>query len=446
MANMNPNKITNSDVNHQTIDSTIYLVNEYVIFLDPISRSQSYGRVISDIDGRHGSVAATMIRSGVTTTSTNYHIEVLGSFSLRDNRLAIELDDLCLHQQKLNEERDGERIAIENNFVDRSPLKTMFFLEENPHMNEFHTAVAVDKAANDTKLLQSLGREKYRMLKQEELFGKQDYVQYDDSALREPPEGYPNTPASAPEEYQRPLSSYLLKNYNPIETSTLVVNKEIKVFPRHVTDSCLPGSVIILSSRELKRPYDLYEERKETIPRIINRVVNIWIAWVRKELLSMGYGLWVGGMQRLRIRKRHIKALKIQTCFRKWLCRNKIENLYKVIVRGRRRRWKDMHKQFEYCPKTTLKCYSFNQVLFFRTLTGAHKHARYTRFHIITIIRFACKKRKILEKFFFYHWLNYIRSMPKELLCHFTTLCVDIDEEPSPENITGEYIIYFFLT
>ena len=235
------------------VDGTPKLsVNEYVVFYDPVSRKESFGQIISDLDLRH-SVGETIIRGGSLTVGILYRIVILGVLSDDETCRVKQLNFLCRLQENVIKQKLN--ISIVSKFIDTSQFKAVLDLPDVPHRNRFKVATAIDAAVRDIELLRRVGNASYRYIQKNGLIdGKFDHhtiVRYKPIfgsllyyhinsewismyylffnryivIITEPPEGHdPDlkfvnigfipAPTDQPEKYLRPPSSLITKRPN----------------------------------------------------------------------------------------------------------------------------------------------------------------------------------------------------------------------------------------
>ena len=121
----------------------------------------------SNVDRRHGLVAETIIRSEVRNSipTLSFEIGFIGHLSPLRAVFISQLQKLCKQQDKLNRVKEKSCIKISNHIVDRTNMKTFHSLKETSHRNEYYTALAVNKAVSDIKIVQKEGWKAYWRLR-----------------------------------------------------------------------------------------------------------------------------------------------------------------------------------------------------------------------------------------------------------------------------------------
>ena len=72
--------------------------------------------------------------------------------------------------------------------------------------------------------------------------------------------------------------------------------------------------------------------------------------------------VWKGQMAYLRLRREHQLATMVQAHFRRWQCRDVLNQCYLKIIAARKRQWRELHRMMDYCDKDTPGCYSVDKV------------------------------------------------------------------------------------
>ena len=77
------------------------------------------------------------------------------------------------------------------------------------------------------------------------------------------------------------------------------------------------------------------------------KVQAILDKWVKREVMFqklVAMERWKDRMAYLRDRQSHIAATRIQTHFRRFMCREVLNQCYLKIIAARKRQWREMHR------------------------------------------------------------------------------------------------------
>ena len=387
----------------QFYGNAAYNSGEILLFIDPVTSEQAFGRVISEWDFRHGSVAPSIIRgdkSGV------WYI--------------VEMIDLIANVGSLE---DVIKVIQE-----QQPPKEYPVLEDVQDIPYRHDII---KARDYNDLVKALnkvlkyGPINHLNLPDDNRFRKngnntnsgQEFLEHDDENDNKNNEDSDNEDQFSLSLAKKPKHARerLYKHY--------VGNKDI--------DRCL--KILVLGEAELCR----VDERAKLLANakfsFLQEFLSKRFFSIFQTMISRGFYIWKDSMESLRIWKMHKCSQKIQSIARRWLCRDVIDKKYDEWEAELYRRWHKLHERFEFCAKDTPYAVTMDNQLYFRTINGANKYSRYLRKMVMLVWNTVDRKRQKLIRLYLRIWKDAIAIFNESDLefGHFHPHAIDIEHEGS---------------
>ena len=466
-----------------------YHVDEKLIFIDPVTRQESFGRVISEWDLRHGCAAAPSIRRG-DGSGVWYMIEVLGLLSEIGN-----IDELI----KMIHAKPPPPILPE--FADD--------VQSIPYREEFNHAREVNAQIQAVRDIQQLGPRRH--YKPELLYvqprGAEELMDQasvgggggsgggggfggDDSTADDGQQSLSNEswgwggpsptqqqqqrqpektkaqeaeelaliPVSPREASQRSfhdalhhpieigpgaksMQAQLLQTRGPTKNAREATMREAQRLQRML-------SVVLLPETALTRAEDLIQDAdaaKDTNAqqRALRRVLRRTF----RRLQLRGFSRWVEQRAHLLVVKQNVMARTIQKYARRWLCRGCLDVVQREWEEELHRRWQKVHSQFRYSPAVHGGSRTLDKRLFFETTLDTNRYAQFLRLICGKIFSFMQRKYSILVANAMRKWKTGVLDFSEGALKvgHFVheTADLDADEVRSVEAVQSEALELF---
>lgn len=380
----------------QTFGSAQYSSGEILLFIDPATCEQAFGRVISEWDFRHGRVAPSIIRgdkSGVW--------------------YVVEMIDLIANVGSLD---DVIKVIKEQPQPKEYPI--FEGVEDIPYRHDIIKARDYNDLVKDLNKVLKYGPINHLNLPEDSRFSKKarkndqqqvdNYdIDYDENSDNEDQFSLSKKPKYARER--------LHKHY--------VGNKDI----HHSLN------ILVFGEMELCR----VDERAKLLANakfsFLRQFLSKRFVSIFQIMISRGFYIWKDNMESLRIWKMHKCSQKIQSTARRWLCRNVLDEKYDQWEAELQRRWEKLHERFEFCSRDTPYAVTMDNRLYFRTINGANKYSRHLRKMVFLVWNTVDRKRQKLIRSYIRIWRNAVTTFNESDLefGHFHPHAIDIEHEGS---------------
>ena len=433
-----------------------FQVGEQLLFMDPDSHEEAYGRVISEWCFRHGQSAPPVLRG--EGAIVYYMVHKLG--------LCSELGPDC-YAKLVRAKPECEKLA---------PLPKLEGCEDAKYRQEKYLAGDIDRKLAEMRTLQKYGpkhhlKSEFPELDPEEVVidrskGVPEFKPEPNDLISENPprklyqhlqlhkndngvdpyeqkhissiEVNPKSPRRATlRRYKHALKpGHVGSEDNPSVSSA---NSSVNSYYHTVADddvSILSGinpigihaendevdmeqalGLLVLPDYALERPSKKLERLlKAKFARVRGALERRFMNGV-EESYRWAFTIWHDQLDELKNKKFYICARKIQSVARMWFLRNElIVGSYHIShgYKGRRgilwqkeleRRWNKLHSQFNYTTKDDPYAFTTNRKQFFRTLNDLNKYNALLIKDVNRCVQFLTKKRWKILKFGFKKWV-----------------------------------------
>ena len=435
-----------------------YSQGDRLIFYDPASGKEAFGRVVSEWDLRHGAVAPTMIRGDqccpyyvvemidfvaniggpdkVTTIvepppppvefPVFYNAEYI---PFRDNKLkALQLD------KKVAAAKLVQQVGPRRHFKDEEKRVRA---EEGSPKSRFQLNMAAEhtgltpppsREASPSRLQQLLFEVNSSMLMPSATGDEPGGADDDDdvSSIGGSEGGEPGLRSAgnrgllpSPRESRDRL---LLSSISEMDSGVDMGNVNLQRATRLLV---LPETLLC---RPQERSRLLANARFGAVKKVIDRTfVNLF-----KQMQRTGFDVWVSNMAFIRERQLFACARRIQAMARMVAARRQLEGLRQRLVDKRRQQWEAVHAQFNYTqPHVSRQAVTMDNKLFFETTTDANRFASFLRAMGTKIFLRMNVKRQDVLRMSLLHW----RKSADEFnisdikFGHFSEHAVDVEDE-----------------
>lgn len=449
--------------NHPTRSTMPFLaprfnVDEKLIFIDPVSREESYGRVISEWDQRHGCPNAPTIKRG-DGSMVWYMIERLGAISDIGN-----IDELVkmLHAKPPPPD-----------------MPTFQDVESIPYRHEFNHAREVNFMIAAMKEVVEYGpRRHYKPEMIHVLPGRslQDRDEDDDglTAMDSQSQSSPQSKASgfemkkACEDTSRESTEIIpsprgasSRHFHdalqiPVEVGPGARSMDAQLRDRHAVPANpriaaelelqrqqRMTNVLLLPETALTRPEDLLQDADAALDTSLrDRMLRRVLKRTSRRLLARGLTCWKDQLEHLLEVKRNVIARVIQKYVRRWLCRGCMAKVQAIWEAELQRRWEVVHGQFRYSKQIHGGSRTLDKRLYFETVTDANRYAVYLKLQGTKIFSFMGRKLRVLLRHYLAKWRNGVLEFSEGALklSHFVheNADQDADEIRTPDQLQAE--------
>ena len=461
----------------------IFEVGERVLFMDPETNLEAYGRIVSELDMRHGEVAPTLIRGN---ESVLYYIvekiDLLSSVGSIDKLLKVIAEKPpppeypLLYDVQYIPFRDNKLVAKE---LDKriAAAKAVQELGPRKHLKDEVQNTRIGPETASTRFIEAMTGEhsgltppstprKSRIndlffdpdeLIPSSLHGKKspskvnistnDFVESPASAISDlEPNGSPDNTIKTPNTHisyksksiQLPaMESSLKTTYLPsprVSRDRLLINA-ISGLPSGVDTSKYSiqraVKLFVFSDRELCKPEDrsklLRSEKFQYIKNILERV----FFKVFLELQRHHFRIWFNNMEYLKERQRFMLCRKIQCQLRIFLAKGRVSKLRDCKEEMIKSKWLAVHQQFCYCTKETPYSVTMDNKLFFETAADANRYAAFQRKMVMKVLKAVDLKRQGMLRLYLRHWRDSIDEFLENSLKfgHFQMEVIDNEND-----------------
>lgn len=418
-----------------------YSVGEQLLFTDPVTGKEAYGRVLNEWDLRHGNSAPPVVRGD--NSGVMYIMHLLGL-----------VEDLA--------EGYSELVRVPPEDAPPSVLPNIEGHEDVPFRIEGYLAVDIDRKLADARSIQKYGPRNHMKSNFPELIPvvvQRDFAKAVDMIRPEPNDILETIPAS--KIYQH-LQMHTNDNFsNPFEQPPLSQIEANPDSPRAATyrrykhalkyagskakrrerrnngrsgdafgntqdddlssvvsalddggevdevddgvssdgsdvDRTEALKVYIVGENNLTRPIEKQQQiMKEKCKRVRyaleRRFMNSFA-----EMQKWAFDIWVDNMDHLRTMQLMYMARRIQAVARTWFQRGTLRRLsdeWQVVLE---QRWQAVHDQFGYTSRTDPCAVTMDKKIYFRTLTDLNRYAAFLIKVISKCAKFLERKRMLL--------------------------------------------------
>lgn len=381
-----------------------YKARDIVLFIDPVTAQEAYGRIISEWDFRHGQSAPVVVRGALP--GVYYVVQMIDFVGTLGIQRLIEMtseppavefpvlegvidDPLKLAIHKASEIDNKLRIskirkefgpkwhfkpanAIDLEPDDESDVKgggMSYHLGlnniEQPKANTSSNSLIVGNIRVD-KSNGKISNISRTMLPHETA---DDYVNYVISATVGP------IPKYATDRH----ASDALKSFSGKGDEDGIIKKMHQLLVFAEVEVCLPQ----------ERSNLLANERFDFLYKFMDyRFIRIF-----HEMTRRSFDIWKDNMEHLREVQFNITARRIQKEIRRYLCRNVLQYLRDEIIAKRHAKWKKLHDQFNYCSRDTPGSVTMDHKLYFATAKKASRFAELCRMVLSKVLRHLHRRR-----------------------------------------------------
>lgn len=459
----------------------VFEVGERVLFMDPETNLEAYGRIVSELDMRHGAVAPTLIRGdGSVLYYIVEKIDLLSAVGSIDKLLKViaekppppeypllyDIQYIPFRDNKLVAKELDKRIAAAKAVQELGPRKHLKDEVQNTRIGpetastRFIEAMAGEHSGLTPPSTPRKSRINDLFFDPDELIPSSPSGKKSPTKVKKDISDIANSPSSAisdlevigsPDNTVKSQNTFTSHNTIKLPEMESSLKTTFLQSPRVSRDrllinaiSGLPSGVdtakynvhravklFVFSDRELCKPEDrsklLQSEKFQYIKNILERV----FFKVFLELQRHHFHIWFNNMEYLRERQRFILCRKIQCQFRIYLAKikvDKIRNQKEEMIKGK---WLAVHQQFCYCTKETPYSVTMDNKLFFETATDANRYAAFQRKMVMKVLKAVDLKRQDTLRLYIRHWRNSIDDFLENSLKfgHFQMEVIDNEND-----------------
>mmetsp|Transcript_20241 Transcript_20241/g.34121 ORF Transcript_20241/g.34121 Transcript_20241/m.34121 type:complete len:1274 (+) Transcript_20241:165-3986(+) len=429
---------------NQAISKLMYKEGDVLVYIDPVTKVEVYGRVESDWDFRNDRSAPTLIRGeggGLTWYVVRYlgevtpkvlelleqdkaldYDETADEETKRQEALMLDIPNLdgvgssMLRQERLMASRINKRIAKMKKIVKFGP--------------KHHLNPAVPKGfgtVNDGDDSSVGAIDDHSSLCSSSLGPPPGVDSLDDDAMYRKPKTSRGgssmistkklteteiRQANLPKDIaaRRTLDG-LVAAYSYINEVQAELNHEVY----HMSDEepliKRRLKILLLAENSLTRPSDRLKlmqlRQKEKIRRaLVKRFARMFGGWT-----SWAFSRWKDLSDRLRAEEHFRCAQFIQKHIRRFLMRNLLEELRFKSSALMHERWKKLHAKFNYCRWDTPGAVTMDNKIYFRGIRDVNAYGRALRISLVKFIQVAEKRRMEMLTHAVAHWKEVINDM-----------------------------------
>jgi hypothetical protein len=354
-----------------------FKVGDQLVFDDPATGEESYGRVVSEWDFRHGVVAPPIIRG--ENTGVMYIIDIIGTVQSVSGYAALvrkpppagKLNSFPEIRSETGE-KVGDMAHREELAISRDINRKLFEMQEyNLYGPRFHMK------ANFPPLLAV------------EEDGRVDRTVSQPSL---PPGGIADVIAKveADKKPSSPRAAVLRRYWNVVGDYDANARRGVKltVLPEYALATPIEKEIGVVNA---KRDF-------------LRRVVQKYLQAQWNEATGAAMSAWVGMMETLRRNQIYRAARVIQSLARMWLIRDVMRQKYDEWEAVLQERWRKVHGQFAFTTADDPYAITIDNKMYFATAKDCNRYASALRLETGRVFNYVGRKRMRLLGWYFGRW------------------------------------------
>ena len=378
-------------------------VGEQMIFDDPATGVEAFGRIVSEWDQRHGVVGPSIIRGD--DTCVMYLVDMIG----------------FVH----------EHVKNYLDLIREPPIAIRG--ESIPDPSEINGPALSDEPLRQSRYLALDINERIYDLHEYEAYGPRYHMKKEfPPLLAANADGIDRTkarpvvprPENEKEEIERRANAC-----PPDSPRAAALRHYCNVIGngKSVEDAKRGLRILVLPESALIHPRDrqnqvLIGQNKFLIEACQRHLGSKWI-----HMASWGFNRWRDKIEILIFWHRYRSARSVQAYVRRWLCRNEMEHQYDLWEEELYNRWKNMRLKFGFCTQDTPYAVTMDKKIFFRTHTDINRYAEFLRKCCSKCLKFLDRKRQKLLKIYIMRWKGNVDGFNEDDLknSHFLSFAHD---------------------
>lgn len=429
------NKSYNPTPSVAEYDLPMYTAGDRLLFIDPVTKEEAYGRIVCEWDFRHSAAAPPVLRgdhSGVW-----YIVEMLDlvknvgqieDFIQKalekpppieypkldveevDNRfqylLSLAIDEQLAILDGIKKHGPQRHLKNENLKLETLNERRLRIAQEKRKQQEMAKGPQKNKGANASTSLISEEAEAMKKALQDAL----DYA------------ALPKSPRDASKRRLYHAIGVREASDGSIDKDDIDMHRALRFLALSEADVCWPE----------ERSRLLIRQKRNRIKGIIEGVC----AKNDREEIMRAWHIWKDKMEFLRERKQHLAAQKIQSIIRMFVKRHVIRDMKQAIIDDLREKWLKVQAPFHFVTKDTPGAKSMDGVLYFETVTHANRYAAALRTQCMKVFKKIDNKRLELLRLHLRKWRSACVAFVEADLTngHFQQYAIDVDD--ATQNLT----------